>query len=143
VDVKVAVNLHAQPVRELEPRARRRPVVSRIGEAIETGLARFRRRPRPAVDAEPELPAGPNLIEILTASMSVLEHEIARHRLAREPVDVVLAPDVRGIRSFEFHKGPRAVAAGRKELESKLPEIRAALAKRPGLARYFSLGSSS
>ena len=33
VDVKVAVNLHAQPVRELEPRARRRPVVSRIGEA--------------------------------------------------------------------------------------------------------------
>lgn len=143
VDVKVAVNLHSQPVRELEPRTRRRPVVSRIGEAIETGLARFRRRPRTPIEAEPELPAGPNLIEILTASMSVLEHEIARHRLAREPVDVVLAPDVRGIRSFEFHKAPRAIAAGRKELEAKLPEIRAALAKRPRLARYFSLGSSS
>ena len=150
VDVKVAVNLHAQPVRELEPRARRRPVVSRIGEAIETGLARFRRRPSRGTSARRPMsapaqaePAGPNLIEILTASMSVLEHEIARHRLAREPVDVVLAPDVRGIRSFEFHKGPRAVAAGRTELESKLPEIRAALAKRPRFARYFSLGSSS
>ena len=142
-DVRVAVNLHSQPVRELEPRARRRPVVSRIGEAIETGLARFRRRPRATVDAEPEPPAGPNLIEILTAARRVLEHEIARHRLAREPVDVVLAPDVHGIRSFEFHKGPRAVAGGRKELEAKLPEIRAALARRPRLARYFSLGSSS
>ena len=143
VDVKLAVNLHTQPVRELEPRARSRPVLSRIGDALESGLARFRRTPRTAVEAEPELPAGPNLIEILTASMSVLEHEIARHRLAREPVDVVLAPDVRGIRSFEFHKGTRAVAAGRRELEAKLPEIKAALARRPRLARYFSLGSSS
>ena len=75
--------------------------------------------------------------------MSVLEHEIARHRLAREPVDVVLAPDVRGIRSFEFHKGRARWRRAAKELEAKLPEIRAALAKRPRLARYFSLGSSS
>lgn len=142
-DVKVAVNLHAQRVRELEPRARTRPVLSRIGDALENGLARFRRKPRTPAEAEPELPAGPNLIEILTASMSVLEHEIARHRLAREPVDVVLSPDVRGIRAFEFHKAPRAVAAGRRELEARLPEIRAALARRPRLARYFSLGSSS
>ncbi|HXX47731.1 MAG TPA: patatin-like phospholipase family protein [Myxococcota bacterium] len=144
VDVRIAVNLHAQPVRELEPRARKKPVMSRLGEAFESGLARLSGRPRPEAAApEPDLPAGPNLIEILTASMSVLEHEIARHRLAREPVDVVLAPDVRGIRSFEFHKAARAIAAGRKELEEKLPELRAALRKRGALARYFSLGSSS
>jgi NTE family protein len=143
VDVRIAVNLHAQPVRELEPRTRRKPVISRLGEAFENGLARLGRRPRAAEAPEPDLPQGPNLIEILTASMSVLEHEIARHRLAREPVDVVLAPDVRGIRSFDFHKAARAIAAGRKELEEKLPEIQAALRKRAGLARYFSLGSSS
>jgi len=143
VDVKVAVNLHASPVRELELRARARPVLSRLGGAIETGLARLRRQPVTPAEPEPELEAAPNLIEILTASASVLEHEIAKHRLAREPVDVVLAPDVRGIRSFEFHKGPHAVAAGRAELLAKLPEIKAALARRPRLARYFSLGSSS
>jgi len=142
-EVRVAVNLHAQPVRELEPRVRRHSVVSRIGGAFETGLARLRGRPRPEGEPEPELPAGPNLLEIITASMSVLEHEIARHRLAHEPVDVVLAPDVRGIRSFEFHKAERAVGAGRKELDAKLPEIRALLRRRVGLARYFSLGSSS
>ena len=143
VDVRVAVNLHSQPVRELEPRARRRPMVSRLGDAFENGLARLRRRPRATGEPEPEEPVGPNLVEIITASMSVLEHEIARHRLAREPVDVVLTPDVRGIRSFEFHKAARAVTAGRKELEAKLPEIRAALRRRAGLSRYFSLGSSS
>ena len=143
VDVRVAVNLHSQPVRELEPRTRRRPMVSRLGDAFENGLARLRRRPRATGEPEPEEPVGPNLVEIITASMSVLEHEIARHRLAREPVDVVLTPDVRGIRSFEFHKAARAVNAGRKELEAKLPEIRAALRRRAGLSRYFSLGSSS
>ena len=143
-EVRVAVNLHAQPVRELEPRARRHSVAARIGGAIETGLARLRGRPRALDEPEAELPgAGPNLLEILTASMSILEHEIARHRLASEPVDVVLAPDVRGIRSFEFHKAEQAMSAGREELAAKLPEIRALLRRRVGLARYFSLGSSS
>jgi NTE family protein len=143
VDVRVAVNLHAQSVHELEPRVRRRSTVSRIGDAFESGLARLRGRPRSDLPEEPDLPAGPNLIEIIAASMSVLEHEIARHRLAREPVDVVLTPDLGNIRVFEFHKAARAVSAGRKEAEAKLPEIRAALRKRAGLARYFSLGSSS
>ena len=139
-----------EPARAAGPRARATRAASPGGVADRRGdRDRARALPSPpatSARAKPPAradPAGPNLIEILTASMSVLEHEIARHRLAREPVDVVLAPDVRGIRSFEFHKGPRAVAAGRTELESKLPEIRAALAKRPRLARYFSLGSSS
>jgi hypothetical protein len=35
------------------------------------------------------------------------------------------------------------VSAGRHELEAKLPEIKNALRRRAGLARYFSLGSSS
>ena len=143
-EVRVAVNLHSQPVRELGPRVRRHSVVSRIGGAFENGLARLRGRPPAPEEPEPDLPAGPNLVEILTASMSVLEHEIARHRLAHEPVDVVLTPDVRGIRSFEFHKAELAIAAGRSELEAKLPQIRALLPrKRAGLRRYFSLGSSS
>jgi NTE family protein len=142
VDVKVAVNLHAQPlVFTRVPQERRRHLSVAGGMPI-TMLARYRRRPRArstrsraAGRAEPD--RDPHRLD---------ERARARDRAAptgARAVDVVLAPDVRGIRSFEFHKGPRAVAAGRKELESKLPEIRAALAKRPRLARYFSLGSSS
>jgi NTE family protein len=141
-ELRVAVNLHSRPVRDLEPRLRRPSVASRIGGAFENGMARLRGRERVTPESEPEA-AGPNLAEILSASMSVLEHEIARHRLAHEPVDVVLTPDVRGIRSFEFHKAALAVSAGREALAAKLPEIRALLEKRSGLARYFSFGSSS
>jgi NTE family protein len=143
VDVRVAVNLHSQPVRELEPRSRRPSMVSRVGAVFENGLARLRgREVTPEAEPEPEA-AGPNMLEVITASMSVLEHEIAKHRLAREPVDVVLTPDMRGIRAWEFHKVDMAVSAGRAELDAKLPELRARLRPRTGLRRYFSLGSSS
>ncbi len=143
VEVRVAVNLHAQPVREMlvGPRTGqagpRAPLSARVAEMIDGGLARLRggRRPR-AVDVEPESNA-PNLFEILTASMTILEHELARHRLRAEPVDLVLAPDVHGIRSLEFHKGRQAIAAGVAAAESELPKLRELIRKPRRLGRYF------
>jgi NTE family protein len=90
--------------------------------------------------------AAPKLLDVLSASMMVVEHELARHRLAREPADVVIEPDVRGLRTFDLHKGAQAIEAGREETEKRLPEIRAAVASAPerrGLRRYFSFTSSS
>ena len=62
--------------------------------------------------------------------MTVPVQELARHRLARDPVDGVLEPEVHGIRSFEFHKSRQAIHAGRRETELRLSEIRAALQHR-------------
>jgi NTE family protein len=92
--------------------------------------------------------AAPKLLDVLSASMMVVEHELARHRLAREPADVVLEPDVRGLRTFEFHKAGYAIDAGRAEVERRVAEIRAALepapqTRRERLRRYFSFTSSS
>jgi NTE family protein len=152
-DVRVAVNLQTQAVREIEPRVKspRSPLVARVSDALENGWARLRGSARVSASSEAEAapseseaaPSGPNLLEILAASMSVLEHELARHRLAREPVDLILTPDVRGIRSYEFQKGARAIAGGRAAVEEKLAELQALLRPKTGLARYFSLGSSS
>jgi NTE family protein len=89
---------------------------------------------------------GAALLDVLGASMTVVEQELARHRLAREPADVVLEPDVRGLRTFDLHKAVGAISAGREELDRRLSEIRAALAPAPekrGLRRYLSFGSSS
>jgi len=116
-DVRVAVNLHQTPVRELPERTRRESwlrVSSRMSEVFEQRIARFRRRPRLADPPDPEAEWLPNVFEILTASMSVLEYELAQHRLAREHVDVRIEPDVHGIRAFEFHKADSAIAAGLK-----------------------------
>ncbi len=73
-----------------------------------------------------------------------LEHELARHRLARDPVDVVIEPDVHGIRSLEFHKGPKAIAAGYREVGAHIAEIETALRRRRRRGRrYFSASSTS
>ncbi|MCP4007337.1 MAG: hypothetical protein GY725_24405 [bacterium] len=148
VDVRVAVNLHAQPVREIISRKTNGTKLSiggRVSETIEKGLARFRRKGSRSNAGAVSDESGPNLFEVLTASMTVLEHELARHRLANDPVDVVIAPDVRGIRALEFHKSKRAIQAGHREVAAHLDDIEAALKRRrrKRTRRYWSAGSIS
>ena len=141
-DVRIAVNLHHDPVREIValPSVRRRPTIAgRVSDVIDSRLARFRSKARPRrKTSQPARSTSngdddgdvPNLFEILTASMSVIEYELAQHRLARDPVDVIVEPDVHGIRAFEFHKGKQAIAAGIKAAEERLPEIERQLKRR-------------
>jgi NTE family protein len=149
-DVRIAVNLHAQPVREILSASRgegrpRAPLSARVAEALDGSLARFRRRRSDKAPRRPDADeaGAPNLFEILTASMTILEHELARHRLVSESPDVVLAPDVHGIRSLEFHKGRQAIAAGVAAVEAELPRIQEILKRRRRLRRYWSRGSYS
>lgn len=128
VDVSIAVNLHGRPVRELASGTRkggartRGSLPARIVELLEAPLGRRRRRP--------ESDNGPSLIEILAASMTAMEGELARYRLAADPVDVVLTPKVHSIRSFEFHRARHAIQAGREEVHSRIEEIQTALRRR-------------
>jgi NTE family protein len=123
-DLRVAVNLHQTPVREIaQPGERERfrlPGPTRVADLVDNGLARLRRR-RGTSGREPR--AGPNLFDVMIASMSVLEYELAQHRLARDPVDLILEPDVRGIRAFEFHKAARAIRAGRASVTPHLATL--------------------
>ena len=140
-DVRVAVNLHTRPVRELyisrrRPTSRRAALTARLSDMFEEGVARLRGRQRPEEPDETlvESAALPNLFEILTASMSVLEHELAQHRLARERVDVLIEPELDGIRAYDFHKAERAIQAGRQAAEAATGAIERAL-RRPRLLR--------
>jgi NTE family protein len=150
VDVRLAVNLHSQPVREIvgrTARVRQRSggVAARIVDRLEERVARFRRRkPKRILQHAEEVVGGPNLFEVLTASMTIMEHELARHRLALDPVDFVLNPQVADVRSFEFHKARRSIQAGTRETELHLPEIRKAVTRRRRSARrnYASVSSS-
>ncbi|NRA03539.1 MAG: patatin-like phospholipase family protein [Myxococcales bacterium] len=141
VDVRIAVNLHHVPVREIVGWGRtpaRRGAKERLADAIDRRLARLlgsSRRPRKRRSAElveQAEPQTPSLFDILTASMAVVEYELARHRLTNDPPDLVLEPDLQGIRAFEFHKARRAIRRGSLEVERRLPEIQRVLRARPG-----------
>jgi NTE family protein len=140
-EVRVAVNLHHQPVREIVHPPTQAPahpggrptIATRVTDAIERRLARFRKRaqggaptPRPTA-AERGVP---NLFEILTASTSIMEYELAQHRLARDPPDVLIEPDVHGIRAFEFHKASRAIHSGHIAASARIAELERAARRR-------------
>src|SRR5262245_30221747 len=140
-DVRVAVNLHHRPVRELSisrrrSSSRRSALTARLSDLFEEGVARLRGKPR-AEEPEEDLVESeslPNLFEILTASMSVLEYELAQHRLARERVDVLIEPALDGIRAYDFHKAARAIQAGRHAAEDATSAVQRAL-RRPRMLR--------
>ena len=137
-EVRVAVNLHHQPVREIVhtggPAAKagqRLTIATRVTDAIERRMARFRKRGEGRAPPRREAERGiPNLFEILTASTSIMEYELARHRLARDPPDVLIEPDVHGIRAFEFHKAASAIQAGHVAATARIPDLERAVRRR-------------
>ena len=146
-DVCVAVNLFPRPVREIGSRSRMggglRTLSSRLSEAIEPSLGRLFRRGRDRAARPPATDDDlPNLMEILTASMTLVQHELARHRLAREHVDVCIAPEVDAIRTFDFHKAAPAIEAGMAATDAALPALRRALRRPRILRRSFPIGGS-
>jgi NTE family protein len=70
--------------------------------------------------------------EVIGQSLLVTQDFISRVRLAADPVDVLIAPDVSHIGMVEFHRGAEAIEAGR----------RAALASQDMIMQAASSGSA-
>ncbi|MFW5641346.1 MAG: patatin-like phospholipase family protein [Roseicyclus sp.] len=129
VDAICAVNLSGPlwrvPARELHPRASE-AALPRLG-----WLAALTGRRGRAVRVEPldtlcdpmHAGAAPGSLDVMSQSLTVMQDIIARMRLAGDPCDVLIAPDVRRIGLFQFDRadelieaGHRAVAAERERL---------------------------
>lgn len=64
---------------------------------------------------------------VLDQMLDITQAEIVRLRSARNPPDLILAPDVGDIGTLEFYRGKKAVAAGRAAAQEKLAEIKSLL----------------
>jgi predicted acylesterase/phospholipase RssA len=64
---------------------------------------------------------------VLDQVMAITQAEMVRLRSARNPPDLMLAPDVGGIGALEFYRGKEAITAGRAAAREKLEEIKALL----------------
>jgi NTE family protein len=69
----------------------------------------------------------PSLIEVLSASINIMQVHIARSRLAGEPADVVVSPRLAQIGLMEFHRANEAIAEGRQAVARIWPAIHHAL----------------
>lgn len=75
----------------------------------------------------PAAPPAPSLIDVLAASINIMQIRITRSRLAGEPADVVIAPRLAHFALLDFHRASEAIDEGRRATEIVMPQIRALL----------------
>lgn len=66
----------------------------------------------------------PSLVEVLVASVNIMQVRISRSRLAGEPADLALEPRLAQIGLMDYHRGVEAIGEGRAAVERMWPAIR-------------------
>ncbi len=59
----------------------------------------------------------PSLLDVLAASINVMQVRIARSRMAGEPPDLIVAPRLAHLRLLDFHRAEEAIEEGRHAVE--------------------------
>jgi NTE family protein len=71
----------------------------------------------------------PAMLDVLASSINIMQVLITRSRLAGEPADVLVTPQLGKLGLMDFYRAGVAIEAGRKATEEVLPQIRALLDK--------------
>jgi NTE family protein len=108
------VSRHTNPLHTAVPAAN--------GNVFDALLARLRppKRKKPGVPLEPEHPA---MLEVLAASLNIMQVRITQSRLAGEPADALIRPRLAHLSAMDFHRGEIAIDEGVRAAEAALPEI--------------------
>ena len=67
----------------------------------------------------------PGLLDVVSASINIMQERITRSRLAGDPPDVELAPNLNGIGMMDFHKAAVAIECGMAEVEARADDLAA------------------
>ena len=66
----------------------------------------------------------PNMIEVLTESINIMQVRITRSRLAGEPADALIMPRLGDMGSLDYHRAAESIEEGRLATELMLPQIK-------------------
>jgi NTE family protein len=75
----------------------------------------------------------PGLFEVMASAVGIMQERITRDRLAADPPDLVLKPDVAKLQLMDFHRARESIATGRRCVEAAevdLARLAAGLATR-------------
>lgn len=122
-DIVIAVDLGSDM---LSPRARPAPadaaapngMSARLGELLQSVVGSGSRR------------NAPSILAVITGSLSIMQVRIARSRLAGEPPDVLITPELGHLGLLDYHRAAEAIQEGREAADRALPLIRRLLQTR-------------
>ncbi len=128
-DIVIAVNLNDDLLRKhttREPSAKHktRGQLKFLEEKIEDLPAAVRNSTRAVTErllrSEPE---HPGYFEIVMGSISIMQDHITRSRMAGEPPDVMLSPQLNQIGLLELNRAHEAIEEGRRSVHRMLPAL--------------------
>jgi NTE family protein len=68
-------------------------------------------------------PEHPGYFEILSGSINIMQDRITRSRMAEDPPEIMLSPQLAQIGLLELHRAGEAIEEGRRSVELMLPQL--------------------
>ena len=75
-------------------------------------------------DTEGEQAKMPSMLDVLAASINIMQVRVTRGRLAGEPPDLIIAPRLARMELMDFHRAAEAIEEGCKATEDLLPDLK-------------------
>lgn len=130
-DAVIAVDLNSDIVGRHLRRRKRAPAAAAedagVADAVMSRLQQGIARLATGIGGD-----GPSLLDILAASINIMQVRITRSRLAGDPAEVLVTPRLAQLGLLEFHRAHEAIEAGRRATEHAMPQLRQLLEQPPG-----------
>lgn len=85
--------------------------------SLQQGLAAWLPEPQPAA------PRQPSMLDVIGASINIMQVRITRSRMAGEPADVVITPDLARMGLLDFHLAADAIQEGERAAQAALAQM--------------------
>jgi NTE family protein len=66
----------------------------------------------------------PSLLDVVLASVNIMQVRITRSRMAGDPPEVVVAPALANLGLLDFHRASEAIEEGRRAAKASMPQLR-------------------
>ena len=121
-DVVIAVDL-SRSVTDVAKRAQDMPPQANVAEPVATEegtaiLKKWSGLVDGLVESFRSKRTEPGLLEVMSGSVNIMQDRITRSRLAIDPADLVLRPDLADFQLMDFHRAREAIDIGRKLVEA-------------------------
>ena len=120
-EVVIAVNLNAQLVGAHMPRHSRASVADEDHAASSEERSLLQKVTSYFVSDDAE--ADPGLLDVVSASINIMQDRITRSRMAGDPAEISLLPQLEDFALMDFHRAKEAIEEGRQLVRRRKDEI--------------------
>ena len=77
-----------------------------------------------SAEADDDAPVVPSLVNVVLASVNIMQMRITRSRMAGDPAEILIAPRLSHIGLMDFHRGRESIDEGYAATQLALPALK-------------------